>query len=293
MPYGPVFLKEKSNFLSFEEIKRAVEIFSHFGLKKIRFTGGEPFLRKDFHLLLRMVSEVEGIEKIGITTNGFFIDEFIEEISKIGKISSINVSLDTLKDERFKKITGVDGFQRVVDNITLLNKNKIPVKVNVVLIKGVNDDEIESFVFWGAEKKIEIRFIELMSFRPRGKLGNYEEWLGIRGEEIIDVLSRKFTLVKIKDTGKGEEFLIKETGSKFGIIFSNSSKGCSACSKLRLTPEGKLLLCLKSTVSIDLRKLLSEEETYIYDNLSSVLELKRHISRKRNIPSFGMNLIGG
>lgn len=293
MPYGPIFLKEKSDFLSFEEIKRVVEIFTHFGLKKIRFTGGEPFLRKDFVKLLKMISEVEEIEKIGITTNGFFIDEFLEEISHIRKISSINVSLDTLRNERFKKITGVDGFQRVMENIVLLKKKKIPVKVNAVLIKGINDDEIESFVCWGCEKKVDVRFIELMSFRPRGKLGNYEEWLGISGKEIIEVLSKKYTLIKMEDSGKGEEFLIKETGSKFGIIFSNSIKGCSACSKLRMTPEGKLLLCLKNPFSIDMRKLLLEKESDIYDKLSSVLKLKKYISKDEGIPSFGMNFIGG
>lgn len=293
MPYGSIFLKDKSELLSFEEIKKIVEVFSSFGVKKIRFTGGEPFMRKGFISLLKMVLEVDEIEKIGITTNGFFVNEFIEELKSLKKISSINVSLDTLRRDRFKRITGVDGFERVINNIELMREKGIGAKVNVVLIKGINDDEIEEFVLWGADKGIDIRFIEFMSFRPRGKMGNYKELPMVRGDEVITHLTKKFTLRKINGSGKAEEFLIGELGSKISIIFSNSEKGCNDCSKLRITPEGKLIPCLKSSISLDLKKILSQEKMDIYNKISSVLNLKNNLPKDKAIPSSGMNLIGG
>lgn len=294
MPYGPIFLKSKESLLSYEELMRVINAFSKLGVKKIRFTGGEPLIRNDFSLLLKKVSDIKRISSLGLTTNGYYLHNFIKLFLSITKPLSINVSLDTLNKEKFRRITGVDALERVTENIKIATRNGLSMKINTVVLKGVNEDEITDIVLWGADKGLYgVRFIELMSFKPRGRKGRNVVNLVVDGKKILSILSERFSLTPLKTNGKTEEFMVKETGTRVGVISSNSQRGCVNCSKLRLTPEGKILFCLKSPLYIDLRYILSMADEVLLDRLKAVMMHKRNVPKEREIPSYGMNLIGG
>lgn len=295
MPYGPIFFKDKRSLLSFEEIIRIVRAFSKLGVKKVRFTGGEPLIRRDFSSLLIETSEIDGICSLGLTTNGYYLNEFIETLLKVKKPLSVNVSLDTLKEDRFQKITGVDAFRKVTSNIELALKAGLNLKINTVVLKGVNDDEIPDIVIWSIERGVnEVRFIELMSFRPRGRRGRFSEDMRVKSNEIIDTLSKRFALTPIGEDGKAEKFSIRGFKTKVGIISADSDRGCVNCSKLRITPEGKLLFCLKSSLYFDLRLLLSlEDDEVMIEKLKEIILHKRYVRRERVISAYSMNIIGG
>ncbi len=295
MPYGPVLLRERSSILSFEELLRVIRGFSRIGVKKVRFTGGEPLLRSNFSTLLMETSKIDGVESIGITTNGYYLNEFIDDFLSIKKPLSINISLDTLNRKRFEDITGLNAFERIMKNLEEGLRKGLNIKINTVVLKGINEDEIPHIIEWGIEAGVsEVRFIELMSFRPRGKMGNFSETLKVCEQEILKIIKEKFILFPLGRYGKAVKFLVNKNKPVIGIISSDSDEGCLNCSKLRITPEGKLLFCLKSSLYADLKGIIAtSDDENLVEKLREIVVYKKYVRREKEIPSYGMHLIGG
>jgi cyclic pyranopterin phosphate synthase len=252
-----------SEILSYEEIIRFVRISAQLGVSKVRLTGGEPLARKGISYLLKELNSIEGIDDISLTTNAVFLGEKILELKDAG-LKRVNISLDTLKKERFAFITGVNAFDDVLMGIEKsIYAGMNPIKINTVIIKGFNDDEILDFArlakTWGQH----VRFIEFMPF------GNFDLWDAatiISSRQIEETLKTQFDLEPSasNDRGPAKMFDIKGSEGKIGFISPVSTHICSECNRIRLTSGGKLRPCLFSDVEYDVKKLLrssaSDEE---------------------------------
>jgi cyclic pyranopterin phosphate synthase len=229
------------------EIEALAKIFVEQGVKKIRLTGGEPLVRKDAAQIIRSLSKLP--VQLTLTTNGARIHEFLNILLE-ARVKTINISLDTLQEDRFHLITRRDLFKRVKDNIDLLIKNDIRVKINMVVMKGLNDEEINDFVAWTKDNPVHIRFIEFMPFS-----GNH--WTSNRVvsmEEILAEVNKDFTFIPIEakknDTAKA--FSVPGHQGTFAIISTMSVPFCSTCNRMRLTADGNLKNCLFSKEETDL-----------------------------------------
>jgi len=235
----------KSSMLSFEELLRIIIIYSEqFGFKKFRFTGGEPLVRKGF---VDFLSEVNELKKqynfeVGLTTNGFQLSENLEKL-KLAGVDRINISLDTLRRDRFKEITRIDVFDRVYKAINdTIEIGFSPLKINTVLMKGVNDDEIIDFVEFAKEKSINIRFIEYMPFADNN--WNIEEFLSYR--DILNIVEERFKLIPLNNNGNSvaKDFAISGSKGIVSFISSISEHFCGHCNRLRISSNGEFRLCL-------------------------------------------------
>lgn len=285
---------KRDNLLMYEEIIEIVKIFLNLGIQKIKITGGEPFLRKNFIFLLKEFSKFSKLEDLSITTNGFYLDDFSPEIKKTN-FKRINVSLDTLKKEKFKFITGIDGLEKVIKGIEKVINEGLKLKINVVVLKNINDDEIFEFLKFGDFYNLTIRFIELM---PVEKKFNWKDYF-VSGKEILE---------KIKIIGN-IEFIQKERYSSpntlyfkienyrgiYGIIPPLSNPFCNLCNRIRLNSKGEIFLCLCSEKSLNLRDMLRKGEKNIKEKIEKfVFEEKpeKHLLLYKNLPFFMCN-IGG
>ncbi len=230
-----------------DEIDSIASVFVKVGVKKIRITGGEPLVRKDVKEIIQRLAKYP--VELAITTNGVFIDEFIETFKETG-LRSVNVSLDTLKKEKYFSITQRDEYKRVRENIYLLLANGFHVKINVVAMKNVNDDEILSFIEWTKDIPLHIRFIEFMPFSDnewnKDKLFTYKQ--------ILDVVSEKYNFLKLlnekNDTAK--KYFVPNHQGTFAIISTMSEPFCSGCNRMRLTSDGKMYNCLFAKNEMDI-----------------------------------------
>ncbi len=245
----------RKNQMSAEEIDTIVSVFVKEGVKKIRLTGGEPLIRKDAKEIIERLSKYP--VELTITTNGVYVHEFIQTFNKAG-IRSVNVSLDTLKKEKNYFISQRDEFKRVTENIDLLLKNNFHVKVNVVVMKNVNDDEILDFIEWTKDRLVHVRFIEFMPFT-----GN--QWSNkkvISHKEILELISTKYDFIKLlndkNDTSK--KYLVPNHQGTFAIISTMSEPFCSSCNRMRLTTDGKMKNCLFSKDEVDILGALRNGE---------------------------------
>lgn len=241
--------------LSYEEIIRFVRICASMGVKKVRLTGGEPLTRKGLPHLLKELGSIEGIADISLTTNAVLLADNLEELKEAG-LKRINISLDTLRKDRFAWITCVDAFDRVIESIKKATYSGLnPVKINTVIIKGFNDDEILDFVRIARKWDHEIRFIEFMPF------GDTSLWKStdiITSKQIEDVIRQKFELIPSMRPGKGpaKVYDIGGGSGRIGFISPVSSHICAECNRIRLTSRGMIRPCLFSDVEYDVRALL-------------------------------------
>ncbi len=301
MPEGVKEFIPHPNILRYEEIAEVVRVFSEFGVKSVRLTGGEPLVRKNLEGLVSQLSEIDGIEEITLTTNGFFLEEKAEILKESG-LKRVNVSLDTLNPEKFSFITGMekDSFFKVLRGIERAKSAGLsPVKVNTVLIKDFNDNELEEFLRFSEEFGVEVRFIELMPVG--GRFFSKENFLPI--SEIKELITAKFgelQPIKTKKMGPAKSFKVRGTGAVVGFIPSVSEHFCSECNRVRLTSDGKLRLCLMSDREIDLKEVLRSKD-YERESLRSVIRgallLKGGINGIEALESLGcsrkMFTIGG
>jgi molybdenum cofactor biosynthesis protein A len=258
MPEDGIELRDKKEFMSTEELLLISKKFVDLGVKKIRLTGGEPTIRKDFSNIIRELGKLP--VELGITTNAVIIDKYIEDLKAAG-VKSINVSLDSLKEDRFNAISRRSYYSKIRENIDLLIANDFKVKVNVVVIKGTNDDEVIDFVQWSMNEKIQIRFIEFMPFD--GNNWNWEKKVSYKEilEKVVDYFGEE-NFEKIQDgpNDTTRNFRLKGAIGTFGIISSVTNPFCDTCNRIRLTADGKLKNCLFSQSETDLLSALRAGE---------------------------------
>ncbi|MFH1490581.1 MAG: GTP 3',8-cyclase MoaA [Pseudomonadota bacterium] len=258
MPEEGIDFQPHNEILSYEEILRFIRAAVVVGIRKVRLTGGEPLVRKGFIGFLKQLAEIGGLNEITITTNGVLLKDYAAEIKKCG-ISRINVSLDSLRPERFRRITGRDHFARVLEGIQEAERLGFdPIKINVVAMRGINDDEILDFARLSLQKPYHIRFIEFM---PVGKNNGWSSEKFISEGEIRERIKVLGTLRHIGNDrmdGPAQRYLIKGGKGEIGLIGALSNHFCESCNRLRLTAEGHLRSCLFSDQEIDVKPTLRE-----------------------------------
>ncbi len=244
----------RTQILSYEEMLKVAKAAAHCGITKIRITGGEPLVRKGVVEFCRMLSEIDGLKSLALTTNGIYLEEMAEPLFDAG-VRRINISLDTLRPERFEKITGYNRLPRVLAGIRRAEQIGMqPIKINTVVMRGINDDEIEDLARLTLDKPYHVRFIELMP-TDSSAYGYYES-LFIPVEEFMKKINQ-VDRVKIEPTtdSYGPARLCKLPGAigKVGFIAPISWHFCGSCNRLRLTADGKIKTCLFSQEEIDIK----------------------------------------
>lgn len=240
------------DILSYGEIVRIAKIATSIGVKKIRITGGEPLARKNITYLISALRDIEGIENISLTTNGVLLERFADELMRAG-LNRVNVSLDSLRPDRYAEITRGGSVDVVLRGIERAEKAGLrPVKINMVAIRGFNDDEIEYFARMTLVKSYQIRFIEFMPIGAR-EMWSPERYIPIN--EIRSIVERIGALipVKVRRSGPARYFRFEGAPGAVGFINAVSHQFCSECNRIRLTADGKLRPCLFSETEIDLK----------------------------------------
>src|SRR3954469_21417967 len=252
MPEDDYVWLPREDVLHFEEISALADVFLSLGVDKIRLTGGEPLLRRDVAALVRMIAAKPGLKDLALTTNGILLADQIEALQAAG-LGRITVSLDTLRRDRFLKLTRFDQLDAVHAGITAAHRVFGHLKIDTVVIRGVNDDELIPLIEYGRSVNGEIRFIEYMD--GGGASPGPPERVGSR-REMLDVLTRRYgTITPIDEPGSSApaDRYALEDGTTFGIIASTTDPFCRTCDRSRLTADGMWYLCLYATRGIDLR----------------------------------------
>ena len=289
------FLKNDEK-LTDDEIYRIVKESSKLGIKKVRITGGEPLVRPDLVNLVSKINSIPGIEEIYLTTNGILLADMIDELAVNG-LKGVNISLDSLNEERFNKLTRLGKLNKVLEAIDKAIALGIKVKLNTVIVNDINKDEIIDFVNLTKEKEIDVRFIELM---PIGIAINYK---GATNEDVLKVISENYSdyeeVVRSKSGGPASYIKLKNAKGKIGFISAISNCFCEECNRIRLTPEGFLKQCLHFDYGIDLKSKLrtgitdKELRKLIYDNIYDKPEKHLFLEKSDHKELKFMNQIGG
>ena len=254
MPAEGIMLRPREQFMRAEEVIVMARMFTDLGVKKIRLTGGEPLVRKD---AAQIITELGRLPvELAITTNGVLVDQFVDVFKEAG-LRSVNVSLDSLRPERMQAISRRDPFARTTANIRLLQDADFHVKVNMVVMRGVNDDEVTDFMAWSRNEPVHVRFIEFMPFD-----GNRWDWSkGVSGEEILARATERFGATgyerltdRPNDTARN--YRLQGGQGTFAVISSVTNPFCDTCNRIRLTADGKLKNCLFSQSETDLLTVL-------------------------------------
>jgi cyclic pyranopterin phosphate synthase len=298
MPEHGVALSPKSNLMTKDEIVKITEAFVKLGVIKVRLAGGEPLVRKDFDEILASLGKLD--IGLALTTNGILIDRHIPVFEKVG-LRSLNISLDTLSPNKFLEITRKNDYHKVVSNIDLLLKMGYHIKLNVVLKKGFNDDEIIDFIQWTEKESIHIRFIEFMPFD--GNSWDLEELISYK--DILEKVKEHYSIEKLNDTSNStaKAFSVKGFKGTFAVISSMTDHFCQSCNRLRLTADGKMKNCLFSKGEVDILTPLRKGEDieglirsclhqkqYKHGGIQNILKVKKNDSK---LSKRSMILIGG
>jgi len=265
MPEEDYEFTPHSRLMQVEEIEAIAKIFVALGVNKIRLTGGEPLVRKDAADIILRLSKLP--IHLTMTTNATRLHEFVEVLEK-ANIRSLNISLDTLKAEKFQIITRRNLFDRVSDTINLLVKMDFQVKVNVVVMKGLNDDEICDFVEWTKDTQVHVRFIEFMPFESNRWTSNKV----LTWREMMDIIEKKYQVIRLHDDihDTAKKYTVPEHKGTFAIISTMSAPFCSGCNRMRLTADGKMKNCLFSKSETDLLTAFRKGEDIIPLILGSI-----------------------
>ena len=252
---------DNRKFLNLEEIKRLAKVFSKLGVSKIRLTGGEPTVRKDFFEIIKILKNDAGIKRVVITTNGYHLNEKAKMLVDSG-INGINISIDSLKRNIFKNVTGHDRLPEILQGIKILQQlNFENIKINAVLLNGINASE-KDFDLWGEfikKNKVDLRYIELMQ---TGDNLDYFNKYHISSKIFKDYLNKKKWIYQTfgKDAGPSLNYINPDYKGKFGIIAPYSKDFCISCNRLRITSRGDLRLCLCGNTGISIRHLLQKDD---------------------------------
>lgn len=253
-PPHPIRLLDRSEICSFSELLDVVRVAGDLGIRKIRVTGGEPLLRKGSIEFLSALSRIETIEEIALTTNGTLLGPHLRDLKQIG-IRRINISLDTLSEEAYVRITGNPCLPAVLEAVDAACRLGFRIKVNMVVIRGVNDREIPEFLAYFCARGIEVRFIEFMPLC--GGAWRERDFLSL--EEIKSRISQRFALQPLGSAGVAREFQVSDgngLSGKIGIIPPVTRSFCGSCSRIRISASGELRPCLFSSRKIPLLPIL-------------------------------------
>jgi len=302
LPHGEPPIAPKEQMLTYEEIERACEIFVSLGIEKIRLTGGEPMLRRDIETIIEKLAKLKGsgLLDLALTTNGYFLPERAQSLKDAG-LDRVTISLDSLKRDVFKRMTGVDVLDKVLAGINAAKKAGLePIKINAVIVRGHNEDEVADFAAFAREHDVKMRYIEFM---PLDSGHDWSRTDVVSGKEIRERIEDRFPLTKINvargsDTSSRYRFADGAPG-EIGIIAPVTEAFCGACSRIRLTADGQIRTCLFSTVEHSLRDVIrsgvSRDE--VVDYIRSVVMKKepRHFINDPGFvtPSRTMSFIGG
>ena len=263
MPNGNIKWIDSKEILNFKEIIRIVSIFTNLGIKKIRLTGGEPLLRPSLENLIRDLIKVQNIESISMTTNGFLLEENINQLKSAG-LSSLNISLDTFREERFRTLNGISNLNKVFRGIQKASELGLKIKINTVIIRNWNDDEIINFVKFAKDTGITVRFIEFM---PLDGSGIWNNNLVVTKKEIIKIIESNFhNVISLDENNSGLSdpatvYNFEDGKGKIGFIPSITEPFCSNCDRIRLTSDGRFLTCLFEKDGYDLKKMIRNSKT--------------------------------
>lgn len=255
MPEEEYDFTPASQLMQTDEIVTLATTFVRMGVKKIRLTGGEPLVRKDAADIILALSRLP--VQLTLTTNGARLHEFMPVLQQAG-IRSLNVSLDTLQPERFTLITRRNQFQKVYDNIHSLIHHGLHAKVNMVVMKGLNDDELLDFVEWTRDTPVHVRFIEFMPFQGNKWTSNKVfTW-----QQILQVIESQYSFIRLKDEANdtAKKYMVPGHAGTFAVISTMSAPFCSTCNRMRLTADGKMKNCLFSKEETDLLSALRRGE---------------------------------
>jgi len=302
LPHGEPPIAPKEQMLSYEEIDYVCEIFVSLGIEKIRLTGGEPMLRRDIETIIRKLSRLKssGLQDLALTTNGYYLPDRAHGLKDAG-LDRVTISLDSLKRDIFKRMTGVDVLDKVLAGIAATKAAGLePIKINAVIVRGHNEDEVADFAAFAREHDVKMRFIEFMP------LDSGHEWSRadvVSGQEIRERINERFPLVRVQvargsDTSSRYRFADGAPG-EIGIIAPVSEPFCGACSRIRLTADGQIRTCLFSTVEHSLRDVIrsgaSRDEVVEYIESVILKKEPRHFINEPGFvaPSRTMSFIGG
>ena len=286
MPESGVESLCHSDILSLEEIVEIVKVAAKNGITKIRLTGGEPLVRRGFVHLCKEISKIEQIEDIAITTNGVHLKNMADDLFE-NKVKRINFSLDTLVKEKYNDITRGNDFDKTMESLFYAIEKGFKVKLNVVLIGGFNDDEIENFVKLANDYDLEVRFIELMQI---GETANWSKDKFVSNKIVLEKVPKlEFDGV----SGVAKIYKIKGQKGKIGLISPISCSFCSDCNRIRLTSDGKLKPCLHSKDEINLKGLSGEELEEVFKRGIFDKPEKHHLEEGKSESARDMNKIGG
>lgn len=303
LPHGEPPAAPKQQMLSYEEIEEACRIFVSLGIEKIRLTGGEPLMRRDLATLIAKIAPLAGLRDLALTTNGYFLPQQAQRLKDAG-LTRITISLDSLKRERFKSMTGVDVLDRVLEGIAAARAARLaPIKINAVIVRGYNEEEVADFAQFAREHDVQMRFIEYMP------LDSGHDWSRadvVSGGEIRARIEERFPLIAIEKAGtpRGSETAARYrfadgAQGEIGIIAPVTEPFCGACSRIRLTADGQIRTCLFSKEEHSLRDVLrsgaSRDEiiAFIRDTV-----FRKEAAHNINSPAFiqpqrTMSFIGG
>ncbi len=298
MPSNGVHLLRHTEILSYEEIVRIVRVAALLGVRKVRITGGEPLVRRNLRHFITALRAIPGIEDISLTTNGLLLGKYADELASAG-LTRVNVSVDSLRDDRYAAITGGGSLPIVIAGIqraASLGLN--PVKINMVPMRGVNDDEIEAFARLTQETSHDVRFIEFM---PAGTNDYWSAERVISTQEIMErvELIAPISPIKRRKDGPARYYSFADAPGVLGFISSVSHHFCSSCNRLRLTSDGKLRPCLFSETEIDLKSAMRRKapDEELARLLRLAVEVKPQAHAFADRPAVGMrrpmSAIGG
>ncbi|HKO42832.1 MAG TPA: GTP 3',8-cyclase MoaA [Pyrinomonadaceae bacterium] len=302
LPHGEPPIAPKEQMLSYEEIEYVCDIFVSLGIEKIRLTGGEPMMRRDIETIIEKLARLKdrGLRDLALTTNGYFLPDRAQGLKTAG-LDRITISVDSLKRDVFKQMTGVDVLDRVLAGLDAAKQADLsPIKINAVIVRGHNDEEVSDFAQFARDYDVKMRFIEFMP------LDSGHDWSRddvVSGREIRNRIEERFPLVPL-DVSRGSE-----TSSRYrfadgapgeiGIIAPVTEPFCGACSRIRLTADGQIRTCLFSTVEYSLRDLVRDNASRadIINFIESAVlkkEPRHYINEPQfEAPSRSMSFIGG
>ena len=299
MPADNVEFMDRTNLLSFEEIRRVVMVVSGLGINRIRLTGGEPLMRKDLPTLIKMINEVEGINDVAMTTNAFFLKDQAQSLKDAG-LKRLNVSLDALDPEKFRDVNRRDCLQAVLDGLDTARKVGFKsIKINAVAVRNFSESEIMGLIEYGRSDGFEVRFIEFM---PLDSDKVWERDKVLFGHEIIELIKEKYELVPVDNSleiGPASEYTFADGKGKIGIITAVSNPFCDHCNRIRMTADGKLRTCLFSADETNLKEMIrsGKSDENIAETIRQAVLIKEP-GHKINLDDFerpdrAMHAIGG